>query len=347
MPATHLSIKNILTSAILFLCSTGLGQKSAGEYLEVIGKEFSEIQSKTWDYTRSVAHGKSARKVEKNRKEVVLATTAAIRKISALKPHDGDNRLRDSAISFLKVNYAVLNEDYAKLMDLEEIAEQSYDHMEAYMLAREKANDKLHEAGEMVDKEYSAFAERNNIQLITENNKLSKNMEIAGKVYDHYNEVYLVFFKSYKQEAYLLSAMDKNDVNGMEQNRSALAKYAVEGRAKLKTFTPYEKDNSISKACEEMLDFYSEESEKKFADVSAFFVAKDNFEKMKKSFEEKPAGKRTQADVDSYNKAVNDYNAASDAFNKINAELNNRRSALIVNWNKTCDRFTDKHVPKR
>lgn len=336
----------IITAAMVALCSVWLGaQKSAGNYLESIGKEFNAIQQKSWQYTRAAAHGKSARKIDNNRRQLVTSINTAINRIQGMGDFEGNTRLRDSALSFLKVHYAVINEDYAKLMDMEEISDQSYDAMEAYMLAREKANEKLYQAGIMVDKEYSKFAADNNIQLIHSESKLSKNMEIANKVYDHYNEVYLVFFKSYKQEAYLLAAMDKSDVNGLEQNKNALIKTSAEGIEKLKTFKAYENDQSIKKACNEMLEFYNEEAGKKMADIAAFYVAKENFEKIKSSFESKTADKRTPKDYDQYNAAVNDYNNASNSFNKINQELNNKRNALIQNWNNTADRFTDKHVP--
>lgn len=321
--------------------------QSAVQYLETIGNEFNEIQNRTWDYTSKVAHGKSARKVEKSRKEVIQASSAALRKVKAMRPFGGNTQLRDSAASFLQVNYAVLNHDYAKLMDMEEIAEQSYDAMEAYMTAREVANNKLKAAGEMIDAEYSRFAKDNNINLIENNSKLSKKMEIAGKVYDYYNKLYLVFFKSYKQEAYLMNAIEKNDVNGMEQNRNALAKTAAEGLEKLKTMEAYEGDKSVVKACQEMLEFYKDEAGNKFSGISQFYVAKDNFEKIKTGFDNIPANKRTQADVDKFNNAVADYNKASDAYNKTNNELNNNRNAFITNWNNASDKFTDKHVPKR
>lgn len=204
-----------LTAVFLFLFIT-IKSQTAVEYLNVIGNEFTTIQKNTWDYTSSAAHGKSARKVEKRRREVVLATRDAIRKITKLKPFNGTTNLRDSAVSFLNVNFAVLNEDYAKLVDLEEIAEQSYDAMEAYMLAKEKANDKLQDAGVMMETQYSGFAKKHNINLVQNNDKITKNLEKAGKVYKHYNEVYLVFFKSHKQEAYFVDAMQKNDVNGIE-----------------------------------------------------------------------------------------------------------------------------------
>ncbi|MCC6369619.1 MAG: hypothetical protein IT236_01300, partial [Bacteroidia bacterium] len=169
---------------------------------------------------------------------------------------------------------------------------------------------------------------------------------IAGKVYDHDNEVYLIFFKSYKQEAYVLNAMEKNDVNGIEQNKNALVKTSAEGLEKLKAVVAYQNDQTILKTCKQMLEFYKEEAEKKLNTVSTFYVAKDSFEKIKTGFDAKSANKRTQSDVDQFNKAVNEYNAASQEYNKVNAELNNNRKNFLDDWNKSCEKFTDKHVPK-
>ncbi|MBI3235786.1 MAG: hypothetical protein HYZ42_17410, partial [Bacteroidetes bacterium] len=158
---------------ILALCATmnysavfAQDTKTAVGYLEYIGKEFRNIQQKTWKYTSSVAHGKSARKVEKNRQEVINANKEAISKVKALPAFEGSSAFRDSAVAYLKTNYAVLNEDYGKLMNMEEIAEQSYDLMEAYMLAKEKANEKLEASGNMISEEYKTFAKSHTITLV-------------------------------------------------------------------------------------------------------------------------------------------------------------------------------------
>src|SRR4051812_34038587 len=104
-----------LTVAMATVFVTTIKAQTPGEYLQTIGKEFNEIQKNTWDYTKTAAHGKSARKVEKKRKEVISSNDAAIKRISRMQPLNGSSELRDSALSFLKVNYAVLNEDYARL----------------------------------------------------------------------------------------------------------------------------------------------------------------------------------------------------------------------------------------
>lgn len=339
-----MNIKNVIAVALM-LGVASVKAQTAVEYLETVGKEFNNIQENTWDYTRSAAHGKKARKVEKRRKEVVEANQDAIKRIGKMGPFNGSTAFRDSALSFLKVNYAVLNEDYAKLVDMEEVAEQSYDLMEAYMLAREKADEKLKQAGEMIHGQYVAFAAANNINLIDTKDKLSKNMEIAGKVYKHYNEVYLIFFKSYKQEMYLLDAMAKGDVNGIEQNKNALASAAKEGLGKLEATKPYQNDMSIKKATEQLLKFYQDEAEKKLTSVSNFFIAKDNFEKIKAAFDSKAQSDKQK--VDEYNKAVNEYNKATNEYNAVNQELNSKRNQLLDNYNKANASFTDRHIPTK
>jgi hypothetical protein len=335
-----------ICSALAMNTASAQDVSTAVGYMEVIGKEFRNIQENTWDYTKSVAHGKSARKVEKRRKEVIDANKDALRKIKALKAFNGSTAFRDSAVSYLNTNYAVLNEDYAKLVDMEEVSEQSYDLMEAYMLAKERANEKLHASGDMIDEEYSKFAAANNINLIENKDKLSKNMEVANKVYKHYNEVYLIFFKSYKQEIYVMDALAKNDINGFEQNKNALAKTAAEGLKKLEAVVPYKNDQSVIKACQQMLNFYADEVVKMEA-FTKFFVSKENYEKIKAAFDAIPEKDRKQQDVDKINKAGADYNKESASYNQVNQELNKKRSQTLDNWNNTCSKFTDTHIAKK
>jgi len=48
-----------------------------------------------------------------------------------MPPWKGDRSYRNSSVAYLKLVYHVFNEDYGKILNLEEIAEQSYDAMEA------------------------------------------------------------------------------------------------------------------------------------------------------------------------------------------------------------------------
>lgn len=347
MKQTRLSSITKSIVLLVFLTTTSQAQnfKNGFEYMDYIGKEFKQISTDMWDYTSAAAHGKKARAVENRRKELVSQISKSIAKINKLPGYEGNTSYRDSVLSYLNLNKLVLNEDYAKIVDMEEISEQSYDAMEAYMLAKDKANEKQKRAGEMIDNEEHKFAAANNINLIEGKDKIGKKLEEAGKVYKYYNEIYLIFFKSYKQELYLIDAQNKADFNAMEQNKNALAKVSAEGKLKLEAIKDFNGDLSVKKACMDMLDFYGKEAEK-FTEISKYYLAKEKFDKINASFNAKSESQRTKADVDQYNAAINEMNASSAKYNAINQDLNQNRNNYLTRWNNASDKLIDKFVPK-
>lgn len=342
-------MQKITLASILFFLMFSVGGKaqSAGEYLDKIGKEFKDISADMWDYTSAVAHGKSAKKVEARRKEVIKSNQDAQNKIKSLPAFEGDKSLRDSVLAHLKLSYKILNFDYAKIVDMEEISEQSYDAMEAYLLAQERANEKMNASGDMVDQQYAAFAAKHGVTLIDKDSKVENNLKVAGLAFKYYNVAYLIFFKSFKQEAYMIDALNKNDVNALKQNADALGKFSEEGLAKLDTLRPFKGDGTLATAAKDMLNFYKKEAKTKMPVIINFAVKKENFDKIKTAFDAKSEKSRTKEDVDGFNKAVNEFNAASKEYNTVNTELNNTRNDLLNKWNNAVSKFLDKQVPKK
>lgn len=338
--------KLLLLGICSFLTFVSFSQNSqkAVEYMNVISGEFKAIQNATWDYTRSVAKNKSARKVDKNRVELLQTISVALGKVKKIGAYEGKTYFRDSTIAFLEMNKSVVSQDYEKIMNMEEIAEQSYDLMEAYMKAQEVASDRLSEAGDRISEVEKKFAAENNINLIESSDKVSNKLKKAGEMYEYYNPVYLIFFKSYKQELYFMDALQKGDVSAMEQNKSMLSKTAQEGLALIKAVSAFKGDETLKKACADMLTFYQEEAEKKFQVFIDFQSTKESFDKAKKTMESKKEKDRTQEDVNNYNALVKEYNKATGDYNNMNTELNNKRSKLIDNWNNMSGAFTNRHI---
>lgn len=330
--------------ALFALSLSAFSQSNAVDYMQEIGGEFKLIQGATWDYTKSVAKNKSARKVNKNRLELVQTVQKSLAKVKKIGDFKGGTDYRDSVVSFLEVNLAVVAEDYEKIMNLEDIAESSYDMMDAYIKAKEVAGDKLYEAGQMVDVAEKKFAADNNITLIESSDKIGLKLKKASEVFSYYNPVYLIFFKSYKQEAYLMDALSKGDVSGMEQGKSSLSKFSNEGLGKLGEIAAFNNDMSLKNACLDMLNFYLEESDKKFQTLIDFQAKKEGFDEAKKNIEAKKSKGLSQEEVDSFNKLVKEFNEATNEFNAINTDLNNKRNKLINAWNNSSANFTNKHI---
>lgn len=338
---------NFIKTGLLtvFLAFTGAITKAqtAVEYLTIIGDQYTEISEANWSYTKAVSHNKSGRKIDKKRKQLIKTTKEAQSTIKGLKAFNGSTAYRDSVLEYLNMSYSVLVNDYAKIMDLDEIKEQSYDMMEAYLLAQKTASNKLEAAGDMVDREQKVFCANNNITLTEEKSELGKKMEIANEVYDYYNPIYLIFFKANIQETKMIIALGANDMNAVEQSRQSMKIYAEEGLAKLKEIKSYKGDNTLKLACQKMLQYYVDEADNKVPALVNYVLEKDKFDKYNQAFQKK--SNKTQADIDKYNQKVADINTGANDYNQNNNELNNKRSELINNWNNSVAKFTDKHIP--
>lgn len=337
--------RSFLSSVLLICVLSAHAQNPALDYLNSMSDQYSKISKEQWDYTRAVGHGKRARLVEKRRTDLLQAIQESKRAISKMKPYNGNSELRDSMVLYLDLSYKLINQDYAKIVNMEEVAEQSYDAMEAYMLAKELASQKGSQAHKIANNQIERFAAENNIKIVDSQSKLSRNMEAASKTFDYYNKVYLIFFKAYKQNAYLSDALQKADISTIEQNRNSLSTYAADGIEKLKNYVRFQSDETLSTACRQILAFYKEKADNKVPQMTDYFTAKEKFEKIKAEFDRIKPDKRTQQNIDVYNNAAREMNAASAKYNKVGDELNESGKKSIDNWNKKSDAFLDTHIP--
>ena len=118
---------------------------NASEYLYFIGEEQQAITKNMWKYTKALAHSKSDRSIDNKRKNLLKTIDKAISKISKAEGYDGDE-YKNQVLKNLELNKNLLNYDYAKIVDMKAVAEQSYDAMEAYIIAQELADKKMEES---------------------------------------------------------------------------------------------------------------------------------------------------------------------------------------------------------
>ncbi|MFT3980157.1 MAG: hypothetical protein QM687_06770 [Ferruginibacter sp.] len=334
----------VLTITLCSFHATAQNWDNASEYMDYIGKQNENISKKYMAYASASAHGKKARKVENIRQKLLNEVQEVRMNINAMPSFKGDKSYRDTCVNFMKMYYNILNDDYNKVLNLEEIAENSYDEMEALLNVKDAIDQKLEEGNQRVKDAQAAFAKANNIRLVEgEATQLSEKLKKVHELNKYYNEVYLIFFKPYTQESTLIEAVGKNNITGMEQTKNALKKYSEEGLEKLKNIKAYDGDNSVTDACRSLLQFYIKEADATSV-ASDYTLAKENFEKMKKDFEKK--SKQSKEEIDAYNAAVNDINKKSQKYNQSMNDLNKQRSEALNNWNKTVNQFFDEHTPR-
>lgn len=336
-----------LTLALLFVVTYATSQSfdNASEYLDFVEKEQQAITKNMWKYTKAVAHSKSDRSIDGKRKNLLKTVDKAIAKIKKANGFDG-NDYKEKVLKHLTFNKNLLNQDYAKIIDMKEVAEQSYDAMEAYILAQELADQKMEESQQEYEKNFYEFANKHNIQIVESETDLGKKMKISNEVFEHHNDLYLTYFKVYINEVYLWEAVEANDVSAIQQNANALSAAAKEGLEILKTKTTYKNDMSIINATEKAFQFFIKESDEQIPQITEFLILNEDFEKIKTTIEQTPERKRTKEQIDNYNKKVKTINKAAKNYNKVNADLNTQRQNIINGLNNTNANFLSKHIPK-
>ena len=228
---------------------------------------------------------------------------------------------------------------------MQEVAEQSYDLMEAYILTRDLVNERLDAEQEKVVNAQKSFALKYNITLSEDNSELAKKMQTSNEVFKYRTELYLIFFKVYVTDSYLSVAIENKDMAAIEQNKNALIQYADEGFEKMKNINAYNNDSSLINATKKALEFFQKVGEDYALKVTNFLMFSDKFENAKKTLESKKDKDRTKEEIDNYNSMVKQINGEINTYNKENNANFQEKSKVINNWNTVADNFVSKHVP--
>lgn len=320
--------------------------KSPTDYLSYINKEQTAISKSTWKYTCAVAHSKSARKIDATRKQLIKSIQSSKKKIGALQDgYKGDLEYRDQVIQYFDFCEKNLNEDYDKIVNMQEVAEQSYDYMEAYILMRDKVNEKLDAESEKADNAFRSFALKYSIRLSDSDSELGKKIKISNQVFDYHTALYLLFFKANFTDQGLSKAIESKDLGAIQQNAGTLVQYADEGLLKIKAIQPYSGDSSILTATKKALEYYKKQAQDYVPKVVGFYMFNDKFDNAKKSIESKSAKDRSKEEIDNFNAMVKQVNKEIDGFNKLNNANYQDKKLAVDNWNLVGDAFISRHVP--
>jgi hypothetical protein len=336
----------VVFTTLFFTALQGQNFNSPIEYLKYVNKEQEMVTKSMWKYTKTVAHSKSGKRIETTRKSLIKSIQQAQANIIKLKNgYNGDTDYNEKIINYLAISENIISEDYAKIVDMQEIAEQSYDQMEAYLMMKEKVNERMSTEQENLNLAFKTFAAKYNINLSEEQSELGKKMKISDEVFKYYDQFYLIFFKCNITESNLLKAITANDKAAIQQYTSALESFSNEGLEKIALLQPFKKDKSLLDTTIKSMQFYKKVATE-FGPASLdFMIASEKFENVKNTLEKKSQKDRTNEEIDYYNLQVKEINSKVNTFNNLGNKFNQERSKTVDSWNTIGSDFISRHVP--
>lgn len=324
----------------LTACST-MAQNNAATYFAQVDGAMRQVQEANWQYARAATTARPL-KVEKERQELLQAVGQASATIAGLSSWESTGGLRDSALSYLEIIHALLNEDFGRVTDLEPIAESSFDAMEAFLKARGDVERRLGNSAAALEREYQRFALANNLQIETHPADV-ENMKSVSQALDHYNTVYRIFFANYKQEAYLLDAIESADVSAIDQNRVALARSAEEGLHELKALENFP-DRQLQTACRKLLAFYHEEATSDLSEAAIHVVNREDLTRQAAALGNLRGSAEYLRASMQYEETKKAFEKKDDSFRRTCASLEQRRKTLLAAWQRTADNYMGRHL---
>ena len=312
-------------------------------YFGKLTQPLTDFKKANYDYLKTITRTRRIKKIEKQRQKLLKVIDIIKVHVKECGPFKEDNALQSKLQRYSELVYIVLKEDFGKILDMEDIIEQSYDQEEAHQLALDMAVEKLNATFKVLRNAEQDYAEKYQFTLVDKEDKLSRKIEKANNAIDYYNKIHRIFYKVNKQDFYARSAANENDIAALEQHLMTLTSYTEEGLEKLARQTPYNEDNTLLTTAVNLVEFYKHEAEVTYPAVIEFHLLSDRFQKTMKKFNAIKQSDRTKEHVNAYNSEVDKYNKTVKMINKTNKTSIKQNKKLIKLWNKRVDVFFRKH----
>lgn len=285
--------------------------KDPVEYYNYIAERQRQVLNKHIRYVSHSVHSDNFRDIERRRIQLIKELNQSIRQLERIEPLKGDNKLRNTAIEVFEEYLAAFNIEFKESLSLKESSQDSFEAMEKYFAAQDKAEEKLQKSGEKFDKAVEGFVEKHEMQFEEgDENEIADQFKITGEVNSYTRELFLLYFKVSKSNAGFADALNERKAGKMAKAREALIVSTVESLQAMETKSDFKGDKSLLIKTKALIEYYQE-------------IAQGDYETLTNIMENQ--GSLTQEQVDQYNqilqrlptkeqKMVNDYTEARTAL---------------------------------
>lgn len=321
--------------------------KAASNYFAQVATAQEDMNRKYMVFMSIAAHKKKERKINRAKQNTLESMTKCRHKLLAMPDFSGDDSLRKAAAKYVQVCIDVFNQDYDHLVDLEEIAEQSIDKMEAYVNLRKQVNAKTSQIAINYNNAQIYFAKKFGLQLVEESSDVGKKLMKAAHLNQYLSDIHLIFFKCSWQEQQLVKAVNNRKIAEIEQARLALLKYSQEGLASLSsdTLKNFDKDPSLTNAGKKLLNFYVKLADADIPKMVSLWLDDENQQKIKDAITNNGSNYKTKEDMKVFDMATKKIESNKRALDLLIEKLNSKNRDNMENWSIIEEDFEDRHMP--
>lgn len=310
----------ILLVGLVFLAGSAFGQTFSDpvEYLNYFMAAQNDVVVKSMAYNSKSVHSKNAKRVEKRRRELIEEIKTNIKEMNRLTPYEGGEDMRDKAAKVMELILDIYEVEYKEASELKDKSEASYEGMERYFAALDKAEGKLEKANDQFDVLYEEFAKDHDIQLLdSDETKFQEQVKRVSELNEYSRKLFLAHFRVSRDDSRVNTAMSDKDWELAHAAREDLVKHSKEKMAEVNQMKPFHGDDDYRQSVLEVLKVYHKLGTKYY----------------KRLIELNQKETLTNKDVNEYNEIV--------------ADINKEVPKAVEKMNKENEKIQRKNTPRR
>ena len=243
--------------------------KNPGDYNNFIMNEVIITVQKNFEYISLSVHSEDYDQLELKRKEVVDVISKSKENIREMPALEGDTRLRDEAVEVLNEYKSAFELDFKSILGLKRKSKDSYEAMEAYFQAQDKAEEKVNKATRQLRKAQRVYAERNNMKVVDtkSDDLLELKMNKISGVNDYWRSLFLDYFKVSKQYDKMWDALSEQKAGLLSHQRELTLKLIDQVLPQLKAKPSYRNDSEFRDQTINMVEYYQGVAKTDFARI--------------------------------------------------------------------------------
>jgi hypothetical protein len=301
----------IFLAAIVFISTVSMAQKysfdNPADYNNHVVEEQNIVMRKSIDYTMQTVHSDDENSNNAMRLEVIKQIDQSIGELKNTAAYKNDAKLRDESIDVLTLYKEAFTTEFQEVNSLRKKSQDSYEAMDKYFKAQDKAENKLSNASRRFAKAQLDFATK--YKLTMEKGSMQDELDIITKVNQYSRALFLAQFKVSKVNAGFLDALNAQKAGVMEDKRKELQTVSATSLSTVKALSAFNGDKNYKAATIKLIEYYKSHSEKEYLEMETI---------LKKS---KPENK----DIERFNLLVIKMNEETTKnvqdFNKANKEF--------------------------
>ncbi|MFL5729593.1 MAG: hypothetical protein ACJ75J_08930 [Cytophagaceae bacterium] len=304
-------------SISFLVCHIASAQKysfdNPADYNNHVVEEQNAVMRKSIDYTVQTVHSEDENKNNAMRLEVIKQIDQSIGELKNTAPYKNDAKLRDESIDVLTLYKEAFTTEFQEVNSLKKKSQDSFEAMDKYFKAQDKAENKLSNASKKFAKAQMDFATK--YKLTMEKGSMQDELDVITKVNQYSRALFLEQFKVSKVNAGFLDALNAQKGGVMGDKRKELQTVTASSLANVKALSPYNGDKVYKAATQKLVEYYKSHADKEYLEM-------ENIMKM---------AKPTNKDVERFNSLV--------------TQMNEETTKLVQDFNKANKEFMRVNIP--